>query len=53
MSPAMQNLDAIPFEILSHRLHEITKEMGTALGGRDSATTGGRPSSEGKFPKDR
>jgi hypothetical protein len=50
MSPAMQNLDAITFDIPSHRLHEITREMGTALGGRDSATTGGRPGSEGEIP---
>ncbi len=31
MTTAMQNIDPITFEILSHRLHEITKEMGTTL----------------------
>lgn len=31
MTSAMQNIDPITFEILSHRLHEITKEMGTTL----------------------
>jgi N-methylhydantoinase B len=31
MTVATQNIDPITFEILSHRLHEITKEMGTTL----------------------
>ena len=31
MTTATQNIDPITFEILSHRLHEITKEMGATL----------------------
>lgn len=31
MSAAPQNLDPVTFEILSHRLHQTAKEMGTAL----------------------
>lgn len=31
MTVATQSIDPITFEILSHRLHEITKEMGTTL----------------------
>ncbi|MGH7823734.1 MAG: hydantoinase B/oxoprolinase family protein, partial [Candidatus Binatia bacterium] len=31
MSPVVTSVDPITFEILSHRLYQIAKEMGTAL----------------------